>query len=436
MIAKKIKGSYQNYLWHSRPAGGRKSIFIKSARFVHLLVEELTAGETTMRAMSLVYTTLLSLVPLIAVSFSVLKAFNIHTKLEILLFYLLEPMGDRGTELSMTVIQFVENTKGSVLGSIGLVMLLYTVISLIQKIESSLNYIWHIKKTRSFAKRFTNYISMLLIGPVVMFSAVSFGASFTNKFVFKKGLLIGPLGTVLHYGEKLVPYLMVSSAFAFVYMFLPNTKVRFKSALAGGLFSGALWFITGWAFTKFVITSAQYSAIYSGFATLVLFLIWLYWAFSILLAGAKVSYLAQHPDLLSDGHSRATLTGAFREKLALSIMLILARNFYSGERPGTLVHLQKELGLPADFILPVLKTLEEGALIIPSGENPPGYLPGRDLEKISVREIIQLIRSPRGEDPPEIRTPLPEVEAILQKLESAVAGELKGQNIRDLIIPE
>lgn len=434
MVAKKIKRSYQDYVWHSKSAGA-KSVLLKTIRFIHLLIEEMTAGEMSMRAMSLVYTTLLSLVPLIAVSFSVLKAFKLHTKLEILLYYFLEPMGDRGTELSMTVIQFVENTKGSVLGSIGLVMLVYTVISLIQKIESSLNYVWHIKRTRSFVRRFSNYLSMLLIGPVVIFSAVSAGTSFMSRSIFRKSLSIGPLETLFHYGEKLFPYLIVSSAFAFVYMFLPNTKVRFKSALAGGFFSGALWFLTGWAFTRFIISSAQYSAIYSGFATLVLFLIWLYWAFSILLVGAKVSYLAQFPHLISEGHRGATLTGAFREKLALSIMFILGINFYKGERSCTLGLLQKELGLPPDFILPVLKTLEEGALLVASGENPPAYLPGRDLENISVKEIIHLVRSPRGEIPPKIKAPLPQVEAILKRLDLAMDGELEKQNIRDIIIP-
>ncbi|RPI38085.1 MAG: hypothetical protein EHM54_01385 [Nitrospiraceae bacterium] len=146
--------------------------WLKFLRFLYVLLLELSEEQLALRAMSLVYTTLLSIVPLLAVSFSVLKAFGVQTKFEILLYYFLEPLGEKGVDLSLKIIGFVENINVSVLGSIGLTMLVYTVLSQLRKVESSLNYIWNVKGTRSFEKRFSNYLSVLLVGPILIFSAV------------------------------------------------------------------------------------------------------------------------------------------------------------------------------------------------------------------------------------------------------------------------
>ena len=140
-------------------------------RFLYVLGRDLLEGQLTLRAMSLVYTTLLSLVPLLAISFSVLKAFGVHNQMEPFLFQFLAPLGDKGLELGREIIGFVENVKVGVLGSLGLGMLVYTVISLLHKIELSFNFIWRVNQARSIAQRFTEYLSVLVIGPFLVFSA-------------------------------------------------------------------------------------------------------------------------------------------------------------------------------------------------------------------------------------------------------------------------
>src|SRR5512147_10022 len=162
----KIDSLFVGKLWEAdlASASRAKSLQIRALRLIYVIIKGFSEEQLILRAMSLVYTTLLSFVPLLAVSFSVLKAFGVHTQFLIFLYYFLEPLGDSGVDLSMKVIGFVENIKISVLGSIGLSTLIFTVISTVQKIESALNHIWNIKGTRGFSQRFSNYMSILLVG--------------------------------------------------------------------------------------------------------------------------------------------------------------------------------------------------------------------------------------------------------------------------------
>ncbi len=149
-----------------------KSIPLKGIRILYVIVRDLVQGQLTLRAMSLVFTTLLSLVPVIAVSFSVLKAFGVHNQVEPLLFGFLEPLGDKGVEVTNQIIGFVDNIKVGVLGAVGIAMLIYTAVSLIQKVEDTFNYTWHVQRSRSFATRFSSYLSVIIIGPVLVFSSL------------------------------------------------------------------------------------------------------------------------------------------------------------------------------------------------------------------------------------------------------------------------
>ena len=134
-------------------------------RYPYALVRDVMRGDLTLRAMSLIYTTLLSIVPLIALSFSVLKGLGYHRDLEPVLYSFLEPLGDRAYELTAQVMGFVDNVRGGVLGSIGLVFLLYTVISMVQKVEESFNFVWRVEQPRSLGRRFSEYLCVMVVGP-------------------------------------------------------------------------------------------------------------------------------------------------------------------------------------------------------------------------------------------------------------------------------
>jgi membrane protein len=276
--------------------------------------------------MSLVYTTLLSLVPLLAVSFSVLKGFGVHNQLEPMLLNALEPLGEKAVEVTQSIIGFVDNMQVRVLGSLGLAMLLYTVLTLIKKIEQVFNYTWRAEEGRPFAQRFSQYLSVLLIGPVLFFSAVGLSASVRSSAFVDTVLSIEPFGTLIDALSRLVPFLLLAFAFAFIYVFVPNTRVRFRSAMIGALAAAFLWQTVGWMFARFMVSSTQYTAVYSSLAILILFMIWVYIAWLILLIGASIAFYHQHPEYLTIRSRELRLSNRLRERLALLVAGHIVRN--------------------------------------------------------------------------------------------------------------
>jgi membrane protein len=434
---KRINDFLRSKLWERDTAslGRGKALEITALRVLHLIVSGVRDEQLALRAMSLVYITLLSLVPLLAVSFSVLKAFGVHARAEIFLYYLLEPMGTRGVDLSMKIIEFVENVKIGVLGSLGLVILIYTVVSTVQKVERSLNYIWHVKGTRTLTQRLSNYLSVLLVGPVLIFSAVGLTASLMSGAVLgrlARHELVGPL---IGLGGKLLPYVLICAAFTLIYLFLPNTKVRVKSALVGGVVAGILLQTAGWAFTAFIVGSAKYSAIYSGFATVVLLLIWLYWTCLVLFVGARVAFYHQHPHFLPLGSEAPTLSHRQMEELALAVMVLIAHSFLHDGRPWKLDSLAAFLWLPVVAVQDLLGALEEAGLVVASRDEPPAYFPARDTGAISLKEVIDAARSSGGgRGPAHARLPrIPLVEAVMGRIEGALSEALRKETLRGLV---
>ncbi len=415
-----------------------KSFIVKTLRLINVALRELTEGQLTLRAMSLVYTTLLSIVPVLAISFSVLKAFGVHNEVvEPFLIKFLAPLGDKGAEITSQIIGFVENMNVGVLGSLGLGMLIYTVISVIQKIESSFNSIWRIKKARSFARRFSDYVSVIIVGPIMIFSAMGLTASFMSNTVVQTIVSIEPFGTVFYFFVEKLPYIIVCGAFTFLYIFIPNTKVKFKSALVAGLMAGILWETAGWAFASFVVTSTKYAAIYSGFAILLMFMIWLYVSWLILLVGAQISFYHQYPYFLEANNAVLNISHRLKEKLTFLIMYFIGDHFHNNKKPWTLDALVAHLELPVDSVHDIIINLEKNSFLLETGDDPTAYIPARELEAITLRELMHTARMTDDETRAIENhfTTVHEVDSILDTLDTAVADTLGGKTLKDLVDP-
>jgi membrane protein len=325
--------------------------------------------------------------------------------------------------------------KVGVLGSLGLALLLYTVTTVIQKIERSFNSIWQIRKTRSLARRFSDYISVIIIGPVMIFTAMGLTASFRSNTIVMKILSIEPFGTMFFYGAKLIPYLMVCSAFTFLYIFLPNTKVKFSSALAGGVLAGIVWEVAGWGFASFVVSSAKYAAIYSGFAILLMFMIWLYVSWLILLVGAQVSFYHQYPHFLLAKKNIFKMSNRLRERLALLIMYVIGHSHYYDERPCTLDMLVERLGTPVDPVYDIIILLEKNGLLLETGDDPPAYVPKKDIETISLKELLYVVRvaEPQALYVERKVLHVTSVEEVLQGVNDSLSDALDGKTLKDVV---
>lgn len=426
-----------NDLWvidrSSLPGPARFFLFL--ARFGVVLARDVLYGQVTLWAMGLVYTTLMSFVPLLAVAFSVLKAFGVQNKLEPFLLDLLLPLGPNGPFIAHRIVEFVNNMRVGVLGVVGLGLLMWTVMSLIQKIEQAFNAIWRVRGQRSMLHQFTEYLSVILAGPVLAVSALALTASLMSTRVMQRLAQIEPFGTVIAAAGSLVPYIMVSASFTFLYLFLPNTRVRWIPAITGGIVGGVLWETVGWGFASFIVASTKYSAIYSGFAILILFMTWLYLSWLILLIGAEVSFYRQHPQLLSLAASAEVPNARLIEQTALSTMVLIASHFYRDLPPWTLNGLVERLGLAIARVDDTLAALKARGLIRETSDDPPAYLPGRDLERISLDDIYEAVRLRAAGSPgqgPGI-APVEAAERVVREVDEAIDGRLGPRTIKDIV---
>jgi len=432
-----FRESFNEFVWRA-PAQPRPQVEKRIAHFLRLVIvlaRDLAHGQLTLRAMGLVYTTLLSIVPLLAISFSVLKAFGVYNQIRPMLLKFLDPLGDKGVEITARIMQFIENINGGVLGSVGLALLLYTSVSLVQKVEESSNYIWHVDRGRSFGERFSRYLSALLVGPLLVFSAIGISAAVAGLDVVHEVLRLEPIGWVAYHAGRLLPYLLVIGAFTFVYTFIPNTKVRIGPALAGGLVGGIVWQTAAWGFARFAASATNYSAIYSSFAILILFMLWLYLNWLILLFGSSVAFYTQHPEYLVQVPGEVRLSNRMREHLALVVLVMIGSRHVHGEPPWTTAGIARELHLPMRAIDEALQPLEARGILTTSGGEPAGWLPLRDLHEVSAKEVLDTVRA-GGEDQNINLDLLPEaapVRELLRRFDDAAATTLQGVSVNDLV---
>ena len=428
-----LRSKFDHFVWGDglERHGFAGRIAATLLRYLYGLIRDMVSGQITLRAMSLVYTTLLSVVPLIAFSFSVLQGFGIHNQLEPFLYDFLEPLGEQGAEITRQVIELVDNVKGGVLGGISLAFFIYTAVSMVQKMEESFNYVWYVAKRRSLARRLTEYMIVLLIGPVVIVVALSMIASLKSNTIVQFFLTNEAIGPILVATNKLTPYLLVTGVFTFLYMYMPNTKVKFKAALYGGLAGGFIWATLGVAFATFVGFSSRTQLIYSGFAVAILTLIWLYLNWIVLLFGAQLAYYIQNPAFLRIGRREPRLSNAMRERLALNIMLYVGRAFRDTDVSVDASEISDRMRIPSITLAPVLEALEAGGLLAVTDKDD--LLPGKDMATIRLDDILSVVRV-HGEtgsyrDPKWSK----EVDALGTDLDDAVLQTVGTRTLIDLI---
>lgn len=408
-----------------------------SIRFLHIMIIDFMDGQLNLRAMSLVFTTILSIVPLIAVSFSVMKAFGVHNQLEPMLLNYLAPLGAQGQEIAQQIMGFVDNVKVGALGGVGLVLLFYIIVRLIQKIEYAFNYTWRVQHTGSLARRFSNYLSVIMVGPVLVFVALAVTGTVMNSAVAQAILSIEPFGTLLNIGTRLVPYLLIIAAFTFTYLFIPNAKVRIIPALTGGIAAGILWQTVGWIFATAISESmsANYAAIYSSFAFLFVFMIWLWWSWLILLVGSSIAFYRQYPEYLFINTHDLSLTNRQKEELALKLMTVIGQHFYNKAPPVSINELVESLHLPKQSIEQQLNLFESHGLLVRTDSDIPTYTPARPLEELNLKTVIDTVREPGANShlKSSLNQQMPMINSLLGRVDKEMDQVLGNKTIKEII---
>jgi membrane protein len=413
-----------------RLAAGPFGWLMRLLRYPYALIRDLVRGELNMRAMSLVYTTLLSVVPLIAFSFSLIKGLGMSATLEPVIYEFLRPVGENATELTSRVLQFAENIRGTVVGSLGLAFLIFTVLSTIQKVEESLNFVWHVERPRSFARRVMEYLSMMVVGPVVLVTVFGLIAT-TGHSRWALALMQLPVIATLASGiGKLIPYVVVSGVFTFLFGFIPNARVRFVPALIGGATAGVLWAASGAAFAAFVHYSTQLVAVYTGFAIVITAIIWVYVSWLILMVGAQLSFYVQNPHYLRRGHEQIRIANSLAERLALDVMYLVGKAFQRGERVWTTNLLAQKFDMPSITLADVVHALEHAGLVVATEEEI--LIPGRDMHEIKLSEILEAVRRRSGTGPHATARTDAVIDQLAQGIERAMSDCVAGKTLADL----
>jgi len=407
-------------------------------RIAGVLIRDFSSGTLNLHAMSLVYTTLLALIPALAIVFSVLKGFGVDRELEVFLTEFLAPLGSQGVEIRDTILRFVEQVNIGLLGSVGIAVLIYTGVSLLQKVEAALNEIWQVRRLRPLARRFSDFVSVLLVGPILMVVAMGLMASVAGSAAVD-GIGGESMQAVLSEVSRLVPYFLVVLVFMIIYMVIPNTRVTLTAAFIGAVVAGLAWNIAGWAFASFVVTSARYAVIYSAFASLIVFMFWMYVGWLILLAGAGIAFYHQNPAYLTRS-AVYRLSIEARERLALDIAYLVAAAFERGETPWTSQRLARIMQLPLPPVERVISFLLQEGMLLETGSDVPGLVPARPLDRIPVEEWLRIVR--QGAEGHAQLTLRPGAEVIvdndklgplIDRLDEARRDALDGLTLRDLV---
>jgi membrane protein len=370
-----------------------KSFLIRLIRIVVLAVRGFNENKCKFRASALTFYSLLSIVPIIALMFGIAKGFGLQEKVQA---QLLEKM--KGQEEVVTkIIDFsnslLANTSGGVIAGVGVAFLFWTIISLLGNIEGSFNDIWGILKSRSFGRKFGDYLATMLVCPILLAisgSATIFVSSQIQTIVEKIPLLenLGPAFWLL---LKVLPYLTIWIAFTFIFIFMPNTKVRFKSGLIAGIIAGTLFQLVQWAYVNFQVQITARYAIYGSFAALPLFLLWLQMSWLIVLFGAEVSFAHQNVETYEFEPDCLSVSFSFKTLLSLLITQRLVRRFCDGEKASEASQLSHELEIPVRLVRQILYELSEARVLSEvrkSEDKELAYQPAIDADKITVKFVI------------------------------------------------
>jgi membrane protein len=408
------------------------AVALRALRYPYAVVRDLAHGDINLRAMGLVYTTLLSVVPLMAFAFAVLKGFGAHRDLEPIIYKFFEPMGQAGAhDVTQRIMEFANNVSSGIVGSVGFALLIWTLLTTIEKVEDSFNFLWRVEQPRSWARRAAEYLSLLIMGPILLVGFLGLSHATVGRAINTAITEVPFLQQVTQSLVGLSPYVMVTAIFMVMYMFVPNTRVHWRPALIGAVTAGVIWAAVGKMFTALVMLSARIELVYAGFVSIIGALLWTYLGWIILLAGTLLSFYIQNPTYLRIGLQPLRLSCSEMEQLALKTMFLVARTHMTGGARWTINRLAAEIGLPGIAVAQIGSTLEKAGLLIVTEDDE--FVPGRDIGRITLQEIVEVARNQRSGHFAARALQIPAVDRLSDNLEKAWRATCDNRTLRDLL---
>jgi len=371
-------------------------IGVKTLKIILLSVQGFKSDLCQLRASALTLYTLLSIVPVIALLFGIAKGFGFEKKLE---QQLLEQASEQDS-MMLQLIEFSQNmlssTKGGVVAGIGIVVLFWTVIKVIGNIEESFNHIWKIKKNRPMARKLSDYLSLMMLAPVLLIASSSLTVFVKTQITWLVEVIHLPaFGTkVVLYTLNYSPLVIMSLLFTFIFLFMPNQKIAIKAGVIAGIATGIMYQIVQWAYLTLQIGASSYNAIYGSFAALPLFLIWLQLGWVVVLFGCEISFFVHNFESFRHNEKFSNLSFALKKNIALQVCHNIVMRFAAGEKASNAEQISSELALPVSVVQNALSALINSSLIVElkvlEGEEVV-YQPAQDINNLTVKSVINAL---------------------------------------------
>ena len=389
-----------------------KAFFLKIFKIVLTSIRGFHEDNCQLRASALSLLTMLSIVPVLAMAFVFAKGFGYEKLLQKQIIQQIPEQEALLKEIIFFAQNLLETAKGGLVAGIGVVVLLYAVVKILSHIEQSFNDIWGIKKSRSIGRKISDYLSLMLVYPVMMILSSSITVFLTTQVsqLSEKAALLGYLSSFLLSLLKLSPWVLIWALFSFIYIFMPNTRIRFKSGVISGILAGSLYQLVQFGYITLQVGMAKYNAIYGSFAALPLFMIWLQLSWTIVLLGGEISYSHQNFDVNEADFDPAEMSPFSRKRIALQITHFIVYEFKKGGKPLTESHILDLLEIPVRPLRHIINDLLESgilATVYDQESGDPAYLPARDPDLLTVGFVINALET-EGKD----HILIPETEAL------------------------
>ncbi len=370
----------------------RMSFLIRQLKILILAFRGFNEDKVQIRASALTYYSVLSVVPVMAMVIGIAKGFGFQESVEREIEKAFAGQQEVQNFILDFTVKYIESIQGGVIAGIGLGLLIWTVMKVLGNIESSFNDIWQVKKGRSYSRKFTDYLSMMLIAPILV--VLSSGANVFIQSIASKYEFFTGLDHIVRILIAAVPYVLIWLLFTLIYLVMPNTKVNFRYAIIAGIIAGTMFQVLQWGYITFQGAFSRYNTVYGTFAALPLFLIWMQTSWVIVLFGAEVSFAYQNIENYEFESESSNISIRAKKLLTLFVSHLVIKRFAEGKPALTSSEISHELELTMRLLRVILDELVSSGIFSElATENPKEikYQPALDINKLTVSFVLNKI---------------------------------------------
>ena len=382
-----------------------KCFFIRQLRVVLVALRGFDDDKCMLWASALTFYSLLSIVPVVAMLFGVAKGFGFEERVKTELLTKFEAHKKVIEEVVEYAQELLNNTSGGLVAGIGVALLFWAIIKILGSVEKSFNHIWGVQQTRPWGRKFSDYLSLMLISPVllIMSSSLTVYVRTMVTSASEEGGALGVVAGPILFLLRLAPYALVWLLFTFIYFWMPNTKVKWNSCIVAGVVGGTLFQLTQWFYITFQVGVTRYGAIYGSFAAWPLFLVWMQISWLIVLLGAEISFAHQNVGTYEFEQDSRKVSHSFRRLLALAIVEQIVKQFSRGERPHDVTALAQEMDIPIRLVRQIVFELVEAKVLYEvrmDGDEQVYYQPARDADGLTIKYVVDALDQRGSSDIP------------------------------------